>query len=315
VKQIAIARQCAYTIGILDCYLPKTNHSKSRCSDDSRPSGSHQKPTTNYAVNSKSTELRAVATQQRKFVHHKRRPDRQMISAMLQSTMPTREMSELLLAFEKSGPKVELVPLSGCDFLRYRNATHNLEDPAILVSRKCLDSFPGIQAKHVLSEASGHESDESYDGSLHHIPVSRWTDLVAASKDEFASRLIYLFLKCLNPYWRLVEEDLFLQASRMPGKSLYCSSFLVNAILACASVCSISRMAPESWLIWVNSFILTSTSLSRRLGIISHVGVIITMRQHDFGSSRRSALHSATCKHWLCYHYRRPILCYWCSIC
>jgi hypothetical protein len=205
-------------------------------SDDSCPSGSHQDSTTNHAVDPVGTELQPTTTQQRKFVYRQRRPDRQMILAIFQSTMPAREVSGLLLAFEKSSPKIELVSLNECDLVRYRNTTHTSGDPAILVSQRCLDSLPD-------SKASRHGSNEFYDGPLHYIPVSRWTKLVATSEDGSASRLVYLFLKCLNPYWRLVEEDLFLQASRVPGESPYCSSFLVNAMLACASLYSDTDIA------------------------------------------------------------------------
>ena len=50
--------------------------------------------------------------------------------------------------------------------------------------------------------------------------------------DEMVSSLVSLFFTFLNPYWRFVEQDLFIRAMRAKIPSAYCSSLLVYAILA-----------------------------------------------------------------------------------
>lgn len=69
------------------------------------------------------------------------------------------------------------------------------------------------------------------------VPASPWTSVV--DDDTAVSHLVSIFLVHLNPLWRFVEEDLFLQAMRSRRKdSDFCSCLLVNAILASSSVTS-----------------------------------------------------------------------------
>lgn len=75
----------------------------------------------------------------------------------------------------------------------------------------------------------------SHYGPLFWVPASPWTRLT--SSDETVSHLVSLFLSYTNPFWRFVEDDLFLRAMRNRDvRSEFCSPVLVNAILACASV-------------------------------------------------------------------------------
>jgi hypothetical protein len=78
--------------------------------------------------------------------------------------------------------------------------------------------------------------DGAYSRPTFWVPASPWTSLTA--NDDAVSHLVTIFLTYINPYSRCVEEDLFLKSMRQPtGDSTYCTSFLVHAILACASVC------------------------------------------------------------------------------
>jgi hypothetical protein len=94
-----------------------------------------------------------------------------------------------------------------------------------------------------MQERAGRESsalhrvpDGAYSGPTFWVPASPWTSLTA--NDEAVSHLVTIFLTYINPYWRCVEEDLFLKSMRRPWEdSTYCTSFLVHAVLACASVC------------------------------------------------------------------------------
>ena len=82
-------------------------------------------------------------------------------------------------------------------------------------------------------------SDGSNDGPLFFVPASPWTNVT--DDDNAVSHLVSLFLAILNPMWRFVEEDLFLRAMRSRRKDTqFCSCLLVNAILASASVSSMS---------------------------------------------------------------------------
>ena len=100
-------------------------------------------------------------------------------------------------------------------------------------------SNPGqrFQQEHV-SRGSGdlhRTSSGAYSGPTFWVSASPWTSLTA--NDHAVSHLVTIFLTYINPYWRCVEEDLFLKSMRRPAEnSTYCSSCLVHAILACASV-------------------------------------------------------------------------------
>jgi hypothetical protein len=74
---------------------------------------------------------------------------------------------------------------------------------------------------------------------LFRISVAQWTTLTIS--DYAASHIISTFLTGPNAYWRFLEDDLFLRDLHQarPEQSrpaLYCSSLLVNAVLASGSV-------------------------------------------------------------------------------
>lgn len=153
-----------------------------------------------------------------------------MLSTVFQSTIPTDRASRSLMAYGEDRAGRRLPTIRGPGLFEDRNL--NPRDPVTQKLKTLNDVHEGLRSP----DATEHTQIGSYDGPLHFVPVSRWSELVSAADDEPASCLISLFLTCLNPYWRLVEEDLFLQASREVSQSPYCSSFLINAILACASV-------------------------------------------------------------------------------
>ncbi|PIB00574.1 hypothetical protein CB0940_02026 [Cercospora beticola] len=70
--------------------------------------------------------------------------------------------------------------------------------------------------------------------ALHQVPASPW--VVITDDDEAISHLVSLFLAWVNPGWRFVEQDLFLQGMRSGDvDSPFCSPFLVNAM--CSMAC------------------------------------------------------------------------------
>ncbi|THW69905.1 hypothetical protein D6D25_00779 [Aureobasidium pullulans] len=69
------------------------------------------------------------------------------------------------------------------------------------------------------------------------VPAKPWTTLT--DDDEFVSHLISLFLEWVNPFFRPLEEDLFIRAMQSGDlNSEYCSPLLVNSILAYACLYS-----------------------------------------------------------------------------
>lgn len=69
------------------------------------------------------------------------------------------------------------------------------------------------------------------------VPAKPWT--AVTDDDDLVSHLISLWLQYVNPFFRAVEEDLFVKAMQSGDlRSEYCSPFLVNSILALACVCS-----------------------------------------------------------------------------
>ncbi|KAI7547938.1 hypothetical protein KC331_g4713 [Hortaea werneckii] len=67
------------------------------------------------------------------------------------------------------------------------------------------------------------------------LPAAPWTRI--SDDDLLVSRLVTIFLNYQNTYWRYLEADLFLQAMKQAQPpSNFCSAFLVNAVLAMASL-------------------------------------------------------------------------------
>lgn len=68
------------------------------------------------------------------------------------------------------------------------------------------------------------------------VPAKPWTAIT--DDDDLVSHLVSLWLQYVNPFFRAVEEDLFVKAMQSGDlHSEYCSPFLVNSILALACVC------------------------------------------------------------------------------
>ena len=94
-------------------------------------------------------------------------------------------------------------------------------------------SSPPSKDAGTRSTPSGHQDDQTTEPPFK-VPAKPWTNL---ADDELVSHLISIFLEWINPCWRAVEQDLFVEALRSGDpNSLYCSPFLVNSILALASV-------------------------------------------------------------------------------
>ncbi|KAI4764359.1 hypothetical protein E4T52_03464 [Aureobasidium sp. EXF-3400] len=90
----------------------------------------------------------------------------------------------------------------------------------------------------LLTEKSSPSEDEQDNNKKHleppiKVPAKPWTALT--EDDDLVSHLISLWLQNNNPFFRVVEEDLFVKAMQSGDlSSEYCSPFLVNSILALA---------------------------------------------------------------------------------
>ena len=74
------------------------------------------------------------------------------------------------------------------------------------------------------------------------VPAAPWTRI--SSDEIFVSRLVSVFVDRINPYWRYVEDDLFLRDMISGQSGSYCSPLLVNAICAIACVSSTRKRTP-----------------------------------------------------------------------
>lgn len=106
------------------------------------------------------------------------------------------------------------------------NLLHNMNSPRLLVSA---DVGPHTRSKG------------PYKGPTFWVPAQPWL-WPGQGDDASVSHMITVFLNYINTWYRFVEEDLFVSGMRSRDlRSPYCSALLVNAALACASVCATSR--------------------------------------------------------------------------
>jgi hypothetical protein len=102
------------------------------------------------------------------------------------------------------------------------------------------------QEKHVhpQPDSSGHYID----GRLNHVHIRAWTDVPI--QNDFAARVISLYLMNDAPWWVYFNIDLFLE-DLANGGTRFCSSLLVNSLLSFACV-SIGR----EYLVSVSTFLM-----------------------------------------------------------
>lgn len=114
----------------------------------------------------------------------------------------------------------------------YRDLRDSVIDIGALAGVLKLDNWPLPTLGRSLTPTA---MADGFNGSPPHwIQSQPWTTVTQS--DHVVSHLVSTFLAMVNGYWRMLEQDLFLKAARKGQTSEYCSSFLINAILACASV-------------------------------------------------------------------------------
>jgi hypothetical protein len=162
--------------------------------------------------------------------HPGKRRSRQFLTTLIQTTAPLPDLirlASLVLLQSQSGLK--LPELTAYEPLR--DCVITIET---LIGVLALDN-PGVPILTLENSISPIHTADGFNGSPPHwVSVASWTQLTKS--DDVLSHLVSTFLALVNGYWRFLEQDLFLKAVRMGGSSELCSPFLVNAILACASV-------------------------------------------------------------------------------
>jgi hypothetical protein len=154
---------------------------------------------------------------------------RKFLSTLIQTTAPlshlVRLASEILLSPQLVDNLPEVVA-----YEPLRDTVISIETLAGVLTR----SNPNLSLLSLGRNLTPVRVADGFSGSPPYwVNATPWTTNVS---DFAVSHLVSAFLAMVNGYWRFLEQDLFLKAMRSGRPSEYCSSFLVNAILACASV-------------------------------------------------------------------------------
>lgn len=85
--------------------------------------------------------------------------------------------------------------------------------PLVLPNKAEQPSSAGIQSTIAMQDLYPQDGTESSDTPPHQVPAAPWTTLT--SDNDAVSHLVSLFLAWLNPGWRFVEADIFLEVKRI----------------------------------------------------------------------------------------------------
>ncbi|EME43056.1 hypothetical protein DOTSEDRAFT_80583 [Dothistroma septosporum NZE10] len=167
-------------------------------------------------------------------VMHQRWLQRNFISMILQSTAPLSEVVTFATStFISRGTRIVIPNLEQCKPLRDRIITIEALSGVLADANRPAISPDGFDTP--VREHRG--SDGMYCGPKFWMRASPWTEVT--NNDDLVSDLISWYLAFVSPFWRALEEDLFIAAMRSGDlESEYCSPCLVNAILAHASLFS-----------------------------------------------------------------------------
>ena len=91
-----------------------------------------------------------------------------------------------------------------------------------------------INPNAVSSSKAPREFSVYIDSRLARVEIRRWTNV--AITNHLAADAISLYLKIHQPWWGLLDVDLFVD-DLLSGRTKFCSQLLVNALLAWACVC------------------------------------------------------------------------------
>ncbi|KAI5254879.1 hypothetical protein E4T42_02115 [Aureobasidium subglaciale] len=96
---------------------------------------------------------------------------------------------------------------------------------------------PASESGNSRSESLEMENSKRSSEPPYRLPAKPWTTLT--DDDDLVTHLVSLYMEWVNPFFRPLEEDLFVAAMQAGDlTSEYCSPFLVNSILAYACLYS-----------------------------------------------------------------------------
>lgn len=126
-------------------------------------------------------------------------------------------------------------------------------------SRSEIESTPELrEMQSQISRHSDDDSDDSMQASgrrvmdvrrltdvpVYRVPAKPWTTVT--DNDDLVSHLVSLWITWTYPFFDWLDKDAFVRDMQSGNlRSRFCSPFLVNAILAEASVCSLETMIQQ----------------------------------------------------------------------
>ena len=175
-------------------------------------------------------ELTQPSIQHPANVLYDRRLYQDFLVALLQSTASLSRIVEIAKQVLNTRSRISLP--SRTDLLPLRNCVLTVETlgGVLSVANSRNITYTGVED----ARSPAYNPDSSHDTPLHWVPAAPWTWM---SNDESVSELVSTFFVRLNPYWRFLDEAVFLRHMRSKNiDSIYCSPLLVNSVLASASV-------------------------------------------------------------------------------
>jgi len=127
-----------------------------------------------------------------------------------------------------------------------------------------------------------YHAAELIEPRLKQVRASTWTTVI--SDDQLMSRLLSSFFQFEFPPFQFFHKDLFLD-DLVSGRTRFCSSLLVNAILACACVSVISRKSRDL-LISLYSTVTAASTTEQSSGVLLTLPIV--SRRKLEGSSNSS---------------------------
>lgn len=166
---------------------------------------------------------------------HDRQLRQHFLVSLLQSTEPLWNIVQVATSVLNSSTRMDLPPREAFRPLRDCIITLEALGEIVAEANPAENAHDWSAVVPKTPSLGQHIPDGFHDGPLFWVPASPWTNVV--DSDEAVSKLVSTFLSTINPYWRYLEEDLFLRQMRAKNThGLYCSQLLVNSVLACASV-------------------------------------------------------------------------------
>ncbi|KAI5366664.1 putative zn(2)-C6 fungal-type DNA-binding domain-containing protein [Septoria linicola] len=151
---------------------------------------------------------------------------RMFIFSLIESTATLQDVAHTSTAFMANN-RITLPPQEAYEPLRDRVVTLDR------LSGILTEANPQASTETPRSRSSSPEIDV-LPGPLYWVPAQPW---LTNTSDEEASHMLSLFFCFVNHSWRFVEIQPFLEAMRSKNlQSQYCSPFLVNAMMALATL-------------------------------------------------------------------------------